>query len=44
MNRQYSETWPNITVKKAAMADADQFAKELGKLEKYFTPKPGSGD
>jgi ferredoxin len=30
INRQYSETWPNITTKKAAPADADAFVSEPG--------------
>ena len=29
---------------KARLADADTYAKELGKLEKYFSPNPGTGD
>jgi ferredoxin len=44
LNRVYSEQWPNITVKKPALADADKFATETGKLEKYFSPNPGPGD
>jgi ferredoxin len=44
LNREYSEKWPNITVKKPAPPDAEQHDKETGKLEKYFSPNPGSGD
>jgi ferredoxin len=44
LNREYSEKWPNITVKKDAPGDADQFARVTDKLEKYFSPNPGSGD
>ena len=44
LNRKFSETWPNITSKKAAPVDADDFRDEKGKYEKYFTDKPGSGD
>ena len=44
LNREYSETWPNITAKKAAPADADSFRDEKGKFEKFFSPKPGEGD
>jgi ferredoxin len=43
-NRKYAETWPNITVKKEPMPDADALAKESGKLEKYFSDRPGAGD
>ncbi|HEY8277856.1 MAG TPA: DUF3470 domain-containing protein, partial [Methyloceanibacter sp.] len=43
-NRQYSETWPNITTKKPAPPDADAFTKEPDKFTKYFTSNPGEGD
>ncbi|MBU0774661.1 MAG: DUF3470 domain-containing protein, partial [Alphaproteobacteria bacterium] len=35
---------PNITVKGEAPADADEMKGVEGKLEKYFSPEPGSGD
>ncbi len=44
LNREYSEKWPNLTVKKDALPDADSFTKESGKLEKYFSSNPGAGD
>ncbi len=44
LNRAYSEQWPNITVKKPHAPDAQQYEKELGKLDKYFSPSPGTGD
>ncbi len=44
LNRKYSEMWPNISVKKEPPSDADTFQKESGKLEKYFSEAPGSGD
>ena len=43
-NREYSIKWPNITVKGTPPSDADAFAKESGKLAKYFSPKPGEGN
>ena len=43
-NLEYSEKWPNITVKKDAPADAEKFEQESDKLEKYFSPEPGEGD
>lgn len=43
-NREYAAKWPNITVKGTPPADADDFAKETGKLKKYFTPEPGQGN
>jgi len=36
-------TWPNITRKGDAPADADLFRDEKGKFEKYFSDKPGKG-
>ncbi|MET0432484.1 MAG: ferredoxin FdxA [Hyphomicrobium sp.] len=44
LNRQYSESWPNITAKKAALPDADAAKDDADKFEKYFSPSPGSGD
>ena len=39
---QLSKTWPNITVKGEAPADAKEFDGQPGKLDKYFSAKPGS--
>jgi ferredoxin len=44
LNREYSEKWPNITSKKEAPANADDYRDEPGKFDKYFSPEPGSGD
>jgi ferredoxin len=44
INRQYSETWPNLTAKKEAMPDADNLRDEPDKFDKYFSPNPGTGD
>jgi ferredoxin len=44
MNRKYSELWENITVKKDAPADADEFAKETNKYPRLFSEKSGTGD
>jgi ferredoxin len=41
MNRTYAEQWPNITRKKPAPADADEFKGVAGKFEKFFSDKPG---
>jgi ferredoxin len=43
INRKYSESWPNITRKKDAPADADDWKETPGKFEKYFSPNPGGG-
>ncbi len=44
MNREYSEKWPNITRKKPAPPDADDYKDVEDKFEKYFSPAPGEGD
>jgi len=44
VNRKFADSWPNITAKKPAPADADSFKDEQAKFEKYFSPNPGSGD
>jgi ferredoxin len=44
LNRKYSEIWPNITVKRPAPPDADDFGKVPDKYAKYFSPNPGTGD
>jgi ferredoxin len=42
MNRTYGNQWPNITRKKDAPADADEYKTMQGKFEKFFSDKPGS--
>ena len=43
MNRTMSEQWPNITRKKAAPADADQWKDVQNKYADHFSDKPGDG-
>ena len=43
LNAEFAKTWPNITVKGEAPADAKEFDGQPGKLDKYFSAKPGSG-
>ncbi len=43
LNTKYSLAWPNITQKLDPMPDADKLVEEKGKLEKYFSEKPGEG-
>ncbi len=43
LNRDYSEKWPNITVKGDAPGDADDFAKVENKFKTYFSEAPGNG-
>lgn len=44
VNTEYSEKWPNITLKREAPADADDYKGMEGKFEKHFSPEPGEGD
>ena len=43
INAEYAKVWPNITVKGVPPADREQYERETGKFEKYFSPKPGKG-
>lgn len=42
VNREYSQKWPNLTRKKDALADADDWQNKPGK-DKMFSDKPGEG-
>ena len=44
VNREYSEKWPNLTRKKDAPADADEFKGVSGKFDKFFKAEPGTGN
>ncbi len=44
INRQYSAAWPNISMNKGPLPDADNFKGEKGKFDKYFSDKPGDGN
>src|ERR1700751_373014 len=41
INTEYAKVWPNITVKGEPPADREEFERETGKFEKYFSEKPG---
>ena len=41
LNRQYAGSWPVITRKGPAPADADSFKDVPDKFEKFFGPNPG---
>jgi ferredoxin len=43
INSEYAKIWPNITVKGVPPADREEFERETGKFEKYFSEKPGKG-
>ncbi|WP_068313115.1 ferredoxin FdxA [Polycladidibacter hongkongensis] len=44
LNAEYSEKWPNITVKRDPLPEAAEFDGVKDKLEKYFSKEPGQGD
>ena len=44
INRDYAMQWPNITKKKDAPADADDWKNVENKFETHFSANPGSGD
>ena len=41
INQQYSEIWPNITLKKNAPEDSAKYENEDDKFNKYFSKNPG---
>ena len=43
INTEYAKIWPNITVKGEPPADREEYERETGKFEKYFSEKPGRG-
>src|SRR5579871_3376472 len=43
LNAEYSKAWPNITAKREAPADADDWNGVKDKLQ-HFDPEPGTGD
>ena len=44
INRKYSEQWPNITVKKDPMPEAEEMKDVQEKFDKFFSENPGEGD
>ena len=43
LNAEYCDKWPNITEKRDAPADADDFKGQDGKFDKFFSEAPGAG-
>ncbi len=43
LNTKFASEWPNITQKTDPLPEADKFAEEDGKYDKYFSQKPGEG-
>ncbi len=45
LNREYSEKWPNITVKKPSPPDADKYdRRKPANTKNIFSTEPGEGD
>ncbi len=44
LNTEYSQKWPNITIKKTPAPDAESYEGKAGKYEEHFSPEPGEGD
>jgi ferredoxin len=44
LNAKFSAEWPNLTAKKDAPADADEWKGKEGKFEAHFSEAPGEGD
>lgn len=44
LNREYSELWPVITVKKDPLPEAEEFKDIKDKLDQHFSKEPGDGD
>jgi len=44
LNADMAKSWPNITIKKDAPADAKEFDGVAGKFEAHFSSNPGEGD
>lgn len=44
LNREYSEKWPVITIKKDPLPEVDDFKNIEDKFSKYFSSTPGEGD
>lgn len=43
-NAKYAEVWPNITLKRDPLPDADAMQSAADKLANHFSEAPGEGD
>jgi ferredoxin len=43
LNREYSQSWPNICAQKPPLPDADSFKDVPDKMRSFFSPNPGAG-
>ena len=44
INRKYALEWPNITQKKDALPEAEEYKDKTGKYPAEFSENPGEGD
>jgi len=44
LNRQYSASWPNLRTKKQPLPEAEEYKTTPDKMQRFFTPAPGTGD
>ncbi|MEQ8266847.1 MAG: ferredoxin family protein [Parvibaculum sp.] len=44
LNSEYASKWPNITIKRDAPADADEWQGVGNKFAEHFSGEPGDGD
>ncbi|MGI9406828.1 MAG: ferredoxin FdxA [Hyphomicrobiaceae bacterium] len=44
LNREYSEKWPNITMKKDPLPDHEKYEGVADKFAEHFSAEPGEGD
>lgn len=44
INAEFAKSWPNITTKRDAPADAKDWESVPDKYKKFFSPNPGQGD
>lgn len=40
LNREFSKKWPNISIKKDPLPEANKYTNETDKFKKYFSDKP----
>ncbi|MCB1507813.1 MAG: ferredoxin family protein [Hyphomicrobiaceae bacterium] len=44
INTKYSAIWPNITLKRDPLPEAEEMDGVTGKFDKFFSEAPGEGD
>lgn len=44
VNTKYADIWPNITLRKDAPTDADDWLNKPNKFAEHFSEAPGAGD